>query len=320
MTQKTAFPIIDLHSDLLSYLTDQPGRSPEDALSRSSYAQLMQGNVKLQTLAIFSLTKKGSTLKAKTQIDQFLTLPPTPISFLPAFENASCFAEEAEPLSQVIKRLEGHVKTLSKVFYISLTWDDENRFGGGNRTTIGLKEDGKQLLEWMSGKKIAIDLSHTSDPLAYDILDFTLQKGLNIPVLASHSNFRKISDYPRNLPEEIAKEIIARKGVIGLNFFAPFIHKTDPSALARHVEYALDLGAEHALCFGADFFCDADAPHLLHKYQRKEAYYTSLSNSACYPYALELFTQNLGLKEEQLLKIAIQNAHAFLTKNNICHF
>jgi membrane dipeptidase len=328
--KKAEIPIIDLHNDLLFYLTHKPGRSPEDPVSRSSYSQLRQGHVKLQTLAIYSATGDKSVENGRSQVDQFSKLTTqyptlfTPCRFplnaqkmsvdiIAAFENASTFASETEPLADAIKRLEGYVKAIGPIFYISLTWDEENRFGGGNRSTTGLKEDGKRLLEWMNGKRIALDFSHTSDRLAFDLIDFIDKDALDIPVIASHSNFRIISDYPRNLPDDLAEEIIRREGLIGLNFFAPFIHKTDPSAIIRHVEYALELGAENALCFGADFFCDADlSTFLQEKYQRSEAYYPELGNPSVYPAFLELLFHRLNLSESQLLKIASQNVLRFL--------
>jgi len=329
--KKAEIPIVDLHCDLLSFLAHKPGRSPDDPLSRCSYPQLRQGGVKLQTLAIFSQTGPDSVKEGCKQVDHFLKLlsnyptqftrlqfpliPQSPlVQILPALEGASSFASETEPLQDPYDRLQAYIEAIGPLFYISLTWDGENRFGGGNRTQIGLKDDGKRLLEWMSGKGIALDFSHTSDPLAYDLLNFIDKQSLDLPIIASHSNFRAISDFPRNLPEEIAREIIRRKGLIGLNFFSSFIHPTDPSALLRHVEYALSLGAEEALCFGADFFCDADAPNLLQKYQRTEAYYPGLSDASVYPDVLGGFSQKLRLKEEQLLKIACQNASKFITR------
>lgn len=237
------------------------------------------------------------------------------VHVIAAFENASAFSSETEPLLEAIHRLEEYVKAIGTIFYISLTWDEDNRFGGGNRSTVGLREDGKRLVEWMHRKNIALDFSHTSDRLAHDLLNFIDQNALEIPIIASHSNFRSISDYPRNLPDDLAKEIIRRKGLIGLNLFAPFIHKTDPSAILRHIEYGLELGAENTLCFGADFFCDSDFSHFLkEKYQRSEAFYPEFSDSSVYPKLLELFSRKLMLKEHSLLKIANQNAVHFLNE------
>ena len=333
--KKAEIPVIDLHCDLLSYLSQNQERSPEDPLSRSSYHQLSQGNVKLQTLAIYCKTQKGSAEIGLKQIKDFLKLVSEypslfalcnfplnaqnkKVNVIAAFENASAFASETEPFADAISRLEDYVKMIGPLFYLSFTWDEENRFGGGNRTTIGLKDDGKRLLEWMDGKRIALDFSHTSDRLADDLLNFIDQNSLKIPVIASHSNFRAISNYPRNLPDDLAKEIIRRKGLIGLNLFAPFIHQTDPSAIARHVEYGLELGGENALCFGADFFCDADFPHFLQeKYQRSDAFYPEFSDSSVYPTLLALFSQSLNLKEQLLLKIASQNALVFLKERII---
>ena len=259
---------IDLHSDLLSFLAHREERSVDDPLSRCSYAHMQGGNVAIQTLALFSQTSPSSVERGEKQRAHFKKLvqdhperfaslsstPSSPIQLIAAVENASAFATESEPLEDVFARLRQWVDDLQKLFYITMTWDGENRFGGGVGSRAGLKSDGVELLTWVSGKRIAIDLSHTSDHLAYEILDHIDKKGLRVPVMASHSNFRAVTDRARNLPDTIAREIIARKGLIGINFFAPFIHSTDPLALAAHVAHGLSLGGEKALCFGADFF------------------------------------------------------------------
>lgn len=328
--KKAEIPVIDLHSDLLSYLTHKPGRSPEDPISRCSYSQMVQGGVKLQVLAIFCITGKNATQNARKQVSSYVNLitqfptqffacrlpldaQKSTIAVLPALENASTFAEEGEPLDDAFRRLEEYRMALGPILYISLTWNDENRFGGGNITSVGLKEDGKRLLEWMHNKKIALDFSHTSDKLGHDLLNYIDNKALNISVMASHSNFRAICNQPRNLPDDLAKEMIRRKGLIGLNFFAPFVHDTDSFAIVRHLEYGLKLGGENTLCFGADFFCDADSPTALtEKYHVTEPYYPEFDNASVYPAMLQLFSQKLGLKEQDLLKIASQNASNFL--------
>ena len=253
----STYPIIDLHSDLLSYLRMGKGRTPHDLISRSALPQLKSGGVKLQTLAIFTHTQKGSTAIAQEQIEALKQLASAyfqdcalyspnnsekssvPIHFIPAFENASGFSEEGEPLAQSFARLEQIQRDLGPILYIGMTWDGENRFGGGVGSKQGLKEDGKRLLEWMAGKQIAVDFSHTSDPLAEGILTYIDQEKLTLPVMASHSNFRSITDYARNMPDWLAQELIRRQGILGLTLFAPFIHKSDPTAIIRHVEYAL---------------------------------------------------------------------------------
>ena len=131
---------------------------------------------------------------------------------------------------------------------MSLTWNGENRFGGGDGAHIGLKEDGKRLLDWMDEKRIPVDLSHASDLLAHEIIEYIDKKNLSLPVLASHSNFRKIHGTSRNLPDSIAQEIIRKKGVIGINLFMPFVGMDFPKNLVNHIEYGLKLGGDNALC------------------------------------------------------------------------
>ncbi len=307
------YPIVDLHCDLLAYLCQQPGRTPWDPAPRCSIPQLKEGHVQLQTLAIYAATAETSVEKGKRQVATFQELNAQfPGRFIAAFENASGFALENEPLSTALSRLESYCSQLGPLFYISLTWDGENRFGGGVGAQCGLKRDGKDLMEWLNGKKIAIDLSHASDPLAEDVFNHIDAKGYDIPVIASHSNFRSVTDHPRNLPEPIAKEIIRRKGLIGLNFIASFLHRTDPSAFLRHIEYGLALGAEEALCFGADFFCDADFPTLFQKHQTHTLFLPGYDDASRYPHILAALASTLKLPPELLSKIAHGNALRFL--------
>ncbi|MBS0628086.1 MAG: membrane dipeptidase, partial [Verrucomicrobia bacterium] len=223
------------------------------------------------------------------------------ISVIPAFENACGFCSDDMTLDQGFLYLDSILKTFGRILYISLTWDGENRFGGGNGSKVGLKEEGKVILQWLHQKKIAIDLSHTSDFLADDILNYIDKKSLKIPVMASHSNARHITDQNRNLPDFLIQEIISRNGLIGLNFFAPFIGN-ESKDLIRHVEHILFLNGEDNLCFGADFFPDLSTSHLKTKYKSAICFFPDLNNSSCYSKALFILEKHLNLQ-----KIAHEN-------------
>lgn len=312
--------IADLHCDLLSYLAQDDTRNVLHEEARCSLPQLRRGGVSFQTLAIFTDTGKKSVASAEKQFTIFRTLPklypddfaslnelkmPEPngkVHIAAAIENASGLCNETEPLEGCFTRFDQYRKTAGPILYISLTWNHENRFGGGNLTKVGLKPDGEHLLEYLAGQQIAIDLSHTSDALAHDILNTIDKKGLQIIPIASHSNFRAIADQPRNLSDEIAKEIIRRKGVIGLNFFKPFVGKHFPEDFTRQVDYARSLGALDQYCFGADFFYDKDLPASLYPFP---FYYEPYSDAGCYPqfvtYLNEVFTK------QEIEKIAFKN-------------
>jgi membrane dipeptidase len=327
------YPVVDLHSDLLSYLIHKEGRKPDDPPSRNSFPQMQEGHVAVQTLAIFARTGPHSVEHGKKQFDHFqhllsaypdrcaalstyTDLSPSRVHLIAAIENFSACASETEHLNDIFVRLDELLDILPALFYITMTWDGENRFGGGVGSTAGLKKDGEELLSRLSDKRVAIDLSHTSDRFASEIIEYIDKMSLAIPLIASHSNFRSVTNRPRNLPDAIAKEIIRRGGLIGMNFFVPFIHLTDPTALLRHIEYGLSLGGEKALCFGADFFSDQDFPVLREKYPEAPFFFfEEYKDSSTYPYILSQLQQCLELSETELHNIASGNAIRFLKEN-----
>ncbi|PXW17900.1 MULTISPECIES: membrane dipeptidase [unclassified Chryseobacterium] len=262
---------IDLHCDLLCYLL-RPGSLTDDKELGCSLPYLQEGNVKLQVMAIYSATDENSTVYGAKQSEIFSDLLQNESFFLfdgenyknpentdkvgviASIENASGFCGENDTLDAGFKNLEAIIEKTQKVLYLGITHHTENRFGGGNNSDVGLKDDGKVLLDYFSEKNIAIDLAHTSDQLAYGILNYIDQRNYKIPVLASHSNYRQVHDKKRNLPDELAKEVIKRKGLIGLNFIRNCVDDTNPEMLYEHIQYGLDLGGEDALAYGADFF------------------------------------------------------------------
>lgn len=299
----------DLHCDLLLYLVADPSRSACDSASRCSLLQLKEGRVAFQTLPLFALTQEGSSEVGAREFDDYLSLPykyPKQCRFASfpfcekdvvqltyAIENASAFAEEKEPLEKVIERLERMIERAGPPLYISMTWKEENRFGGGDeKRSVGLKKDGEALLHYLDGKGIAIDLSHTSDLLAGDILSTIDKYSLEITPIASHSNLRQIAPHHRNLPDEFAQEIARRNGVIGLNFVRHFVGSSI-GKLIDHIDHAEKLGILDILTFGADFFDDT---LIASKSELLPYFFCDFDNSSCYPHVASLFRKNLTEK------------------------
>ena len=322
----------DLHCDLLSYLEFAPGRSPLDKIARCSIPQLREGKVAFQALAIFSRTMPKSEESGCAQARWFRRiLEEHPQSLAPlespemlegpddgrtfvlaAIENASAFCPEDGRLAKGFERLDRIENEVGRLFYVSLTWNDENRFGGGNETHRGLKDDGRSLLEHLTGKGIAIDLSHTSHWLAADILETLDAKGLRPPLLASHSCFRSVRDMPRNLPDDIAREILRRGGVIGLNFLTPFLEPESGQGLVANVRHALSLGAAEQYCLGADFFADFDLPPEWHRAGELGYFLPEAADASCYPRLLEHWQETADWPENFLEGVAFDNAVRFL--------
>lgn len=321
-------PIVDLHCDLLAYLAKDQRRTPFDQEPRCGIRQLKEGNVKLQTLAVFTETERQSVENGIRQIQIFQRLlqdysrffapyssewsiTSDSIAVFLSFENASGFCVDDEPLQQGFLRLKKIVHEIGKPLSISLTWNTENRFGGGAMTGIGLKKDGKLLLEELNGQRIAIDLSHASDALAYETIDYIEGHRLDIPIIATHSNARSIAPLPRNLPDEISKEIFRRGGVIGLNLFRHFIGETE-NHLIRHLMHWFELGGENHIALGADFFYDVDFPSA-YRYG-KEVFFKDFQDASGYGNLLSFLQQELKLDPIILAKFAHQNVLNFIKK------
>lgn len=278
-------PVMDLHCDLLDYLSVAKGATADQSKEIGcTIPRLKEGGVKLQVMAMYVATGQGSVEKLMKQCELFTkllsdfkddlfhvrnaqdareALIDSRIGVLTAIENASGLCDENESLDIAFTRLEQVIESVGPLLYLSMTHHYENRFGGGNLSAEGLKDDGRALLDFMNGRKIAIDLSHTSDALARGILDHLDENDLDIPVIASHSNYRSVCDQARNLPDDLAKEVIRRKGLIGANLVRDFVDPEDPARLNDHVKHGLELGGAASLSFGVDYFyasgCDGCA-------------------------------------------------------------
>jgi microsomal dipeptidase-like Zn-dependent dipeptidase len=306
--------IIDLHADILSYLAKHPYNSAYDDACRTSISQLVEGGVTLQVMPTFTKTRPGqSNLHGLKQAKIYKELaeryegdfgPQARIKTRLAIENASCLFAEDEPFEKGLRRLKNIAKTIERPLYMCLTWNGENRFGGGNLTKVGLKEDGKRLLSELAGNCMAIDFSHTSDKLAFDILKHLQKEKLPLAALASHSNFRAVHAHQRNLPDEIADCIVNFGGIIGLNFIRPFLGSTKESFF-DHVEYGLKKGYQNALALGSDFFASSLLPG------KAEYFFKGLDNASCFVYIQKELGARFGKKIARA--ICYDNAFRFLS-------
>lgn len=329
------YALTDLHCDLLWYLSLDPKRTATDPEARCAIPQLREGRVKVQTMAIFVETNPESYLSAQKQAEIFRKLPATypdefrfihqlsdlddlhnqeKIGIVPAIENASAICDENESLEEALKKLTMQQKKIGRLLYVSPTWNSENRFGGGASTKVGLKDDGKVLVDYLNERRIALDFSHTSDYLAYDLLNYIDKKGLRLPLIASHSNMRAVTNVPRNLPDEIAREIIQRDGLIGINFVRSFVGNDSPNYFSRHLEHLFKLGGERNVCFGADFFCVDDLPLDIRK-PLDATFFPGYNHAGTYGKVLEAWKRELSLSDENLEAACHGNFLSFLRKN-----
>jgi membrane dipeptidase len=323
-------PIIDMHCDLLSYLATIPDANAFDPEKIACAIPLLsKGNVRMQVMAIYTDVRPQSMRLARKQAEIFENLlvqhadklvrvqphflenwdKQSHIGIIAAIENAAGLGHENASWSEIQTQADQILAQVERLAYISLTHHTENRFGGGNYTDgIGLKDDGKRLLDYLHGKKIPVDLSHTSDLLAEGILNHIDSHQLDISVIASHSNFRSIWNHRRNLTDEFAKEIVHREGIIGVNFLRAFLGNDVPERLYDHLLHAFAIGADKSICFGADFFYTQDFPDQ----SRIPFYFPLAENAGKYPMILDHLETELS--KDQLKDLAFGNAMNFYRK------
>lgn len=101
---------------------------------------------------------------------------------------------------------------------------DEPRHGG-------LSDDGLRLLREMRRCGILIDVSHASDDAVRHALE-----AVGGGVIASHSSARALCDHPRNLPDDLVREIARCGGIVMANSFPAFVAARTAPAMARRME------------------------------------------------------------------------------------
>lgn len=141
------------------------------------------------------------------------------------------------------------------VFYITLVHFIERKIGTTylslRKSRRGLKEFGRELIREMERLKIIPDLAHASEKLMEDVLEEF--KG---PVIFSHTGSRSLSPIKRNIPDEVAREIFRRNGLVGIIYCTYYLKrmnlfgKTD--LIADTCEHFLSLGGENSICIGSD--------------------------------------------------------------------
>ena len=82
----------------------------------------------------------------------------------------------------------------------------------------GLSDFGKITIKKMNELGMMIDISHVSDKAALQAIRLS-----HHPVIASHSGARSVANHPRNIPDNIIKEIAKKGGVVQVVAFSSYV-------------------------------------------------------------------------------------------------
>lgn len=100
---------------------------------------------------------------------------------------------------------------------VGLAWR-RTRYAGGTGEPGPLTADGIQLVKVLDRFGLVHDVSHLAEQSFWQLLE--LSGG---PVMASHSNARRIIPTDRQLSDDMIRALVARGGVVGINFYQTFL-------------------------------------------------------------------------------------------------
>src|SRR6516162_9911868 len=114
----------------------------------------------------------------------------------------------------------------------------------------GLTDFGKDVVREMNRLGIIVDISHVSDKTFYDALETS-----RAPVFASHSSCRSICQAPRNMTDDMIRDLAKHGGVIQINYHVGFLSQEFRDYEKAHPEAEKEIKEEVAKRCGDNEAC-----------------------------------------------------------------
>lgn len=230
------FPVFDSHVDTLLRISD-----PSEFLSGSNTQldepRALKGGVEDLVLAVCAEAERDPTASWQKALGIYEEL----------MERSSLrlhlMAEGCQPLVEL------YPEALPRNLRVaSLTWNLPNSLAGGVNSDAGLTDAGRALVRRLRDSGVIIDVSHLCDRSRGDLIR------MEVPLVATHCNCRRLRDVPRNLPDQDIREIASMGGVVGVTFVPRFLaDNADSSHVVDHASHVADLVGIDYVGFGSDF-------------------------------------------------------------------
>lgn len=298
--------IIDGHSDiLLNYFRDKNYKFNRNTNFHCDLNKMQKGNIGLEVFAACSCLKgKDALVKTLNLIDKFNYLVDENPEVELAKEYKDIFEITSKNKIAALLAIEGADGILDlsilRVFYklgvrlITLCWNHRNHIAEGIneiRANGGVTEFGRKFIKEMNRLGIIIDLSHLTPKSFWDVIEVTKD-----PVVASHSNVKRLCDHKRNLDDDQIKAIAKKNGLIGINFSPEFIKDSSKAGIediVEHIKYIRNLVGIDYIALGTDYDGISETPD-------------KLDNIGYLPNIFKILEKN-NFKEEEIVKIKRDN-------------
>ena len=252
--------IFDAHSDVLSDVTIRTLRGESNILKKYHYNNLVKGKVGGSIFVVWVEPENYEraferaneilecTKKEITYCNDVIKIVKSYDEMINAQKENKFYAflgfESLIAIDENIDILDRYYDDYG-IRHASLTWNEENKLATGAKgdSGRGLTELGKKVIKKMNDKGMIVDVSHLNDKSFYDVVNIT-----DSPIIASHSNSRKLCGSLRNLTDEQLKIIRDLNGVVGFNSYKDFVDEDEnKQTIDRGVEkYIADtIGVNH---------------------------------------------------------------------------
>jgi membrane dipeptidase len=266
--------VFDFHSDVLSELLKESVAAFVSGRGRGHHrhydlARLEAGNVRALVAALFVKDgrEEDPVVRTLRMIDAAYELEKATAGRVRIARRAAEIESQAGAgKTALVLSIENGLACLDRIELLrtywrlgvramGLVWNGRNAIGDGvgeEGTGSKLTPFGRKVVEEMGRLGMIVDVSHLNEPGFWDALERA--RG---PVVASHSNARRLCEHPRNLSDEQVAALARTGGVVGLNACPSFLRADRPARIDDLAEHALALaeasgGFDH-VGIGADF-------------------------------------------------------------------
>ena len=241
--------ILDSHCDTPSQILRLRDLSLDNDLAQVDYPKLKKGNVDGAFFALY-IPADMDTDDAKSYLLRLMggvkrTLAENPDKAALAVSMSQAVQNKSKGLFSIFLGLENgsplgdseeSFELLQKLYdagvrYVTLCHSRHNQICDSCACTTpkwgGLSPFGKRLVAEMNRIGMLVDVSHIPDSSFYDVLACSTK-----PVVATHSSCRSLAGHPRNMTDDMIRELAARGGVIQINFYPVFLDSDFASRLS----------------------------------------------------------------------------------------
>ena len=214
-----------------------PAEMKEEEARMHAYAMLDEMERQVASTEGVSLARSAEEVRANSA--EGIT------SILVGLENASPIGHDLAVLEDLAGR---------GVRYVTLTHSEDNQICDsctGKGKWGGLSPFGREFVKEMNRRGVLVDVAHCADSTIREVLEVS-----DKPVVYTHGCCRALHQHPRNLPDDLLREIARRGGVVGVSIYPDFLSDEKKPGVGRvvdHIEHAIDVcGIDH-VGLGTDY-------------------------------------------------------------------